>query len=361
MKNILALTLLISLFLVGCNDDEGNEGGNPSDENSEQASAELNSSMSTMSDDIISITQTQGVDAIQSFIDLLGTDDDAFNGRLDQQKWIQRKINQVNQTFITGATQRVLEDDLFVFEDIKGIWEWDALQGEFILTDSTDVDSFIVKFPTEGSNSNNAIFTLSELDLEVFNDGFEDFQLPTSAKANLLVDGNEVMNVDMKATYTSEDDEVLPLTANVSLGLLPYTFQMSFDDSLDTSSSASYSFSDGEGVITSTNVTVSFETASKVLPEIVEGFVTYREITISGNIDINKVDEDGDPNDYVDLEILISQEKVGDIIFILEEVEAGLSEYVAYILYLDGSTEKLEDILQPVIDEIEKSVEDFEG
>ena len=43
----------------------------------------------------------------------------------------------------------------------------------------------------------------------------------------------------------------------------------------------------------------------------------------------------------------------------LEEVDGGFEDYVAYVEYSDGSKENLEEILEPVLAEIEAIFAEF--
>ena len=110
---------------------------------------------------------------------------------------------------------------------------------------------------------------------------------------------------------------------------------------------------DGETIV-GVDVDVEFETGEKEDVSFVEGFVQYYNLKIAGNMDVPTVEEEenGDINDFVNLELLLDDEKVGDIVF---------EEDLAYVVYADGSKELLEEIIQPVIDDIEELFEDFEG
>ncbi|MEP5613512.1 MAG: hypothetical protein ABJP45_14770, partial [Cyclobacteriaceae bacterium] len=138
-----------------------------------------------------------------------------------------------------------------------------------------------------------------------------------------------------------------------------------FDDSeVSTTSLAVALLLNGENLV-GVDVDVEFDSEDKLELKSISGDVSYRTLKIVGSVSDDQMNnsEDGDPNDYIDLALFVGEDKAGDIVFIFEEiVEDGetYEDYVAYVEYADGTKEKLEEILEPVINEIDQLLEDFE-
>ncbi|MEM9391313.1 MAG: hypothetical protein AAGA02_12610, partial [Bacteroidota bacterium] len=139
-------------------------------------------------------------------------------------------------------------------------------------------------------------------------------------------------------------------------------FTVAFKDNNATVSTLTASNTEGSNVNTSADLTVTFETSEKEEPIAVSGFVQYLNIKLQGSIDVTGADDEGDDfdiNEFISLELFDGDNKIGDIVFVYEDDEDGYEEEVIYVEYADGSKERLEDILQPVIDEFEGQFDDW--
>jgi len=61
----------------------------------------------------------------------------------------------------------------------------------------------------------------------------------------------------------------------------------------------------------------------------------------------------------MDVFFYIDGDKVGEIVLILEEIEEGYDDYVPYIILNDGSEVALEEVLEPILEEIEIELEEI--
>ncbi|MEM1408308.1 MAG: hypothetical protein AAGG59_16110, partial [Bacteroidota bacterium] len=191
-------------------------------------------------------------------------------------------------------------------------------------------------------------------------DGFvNEYYAITELNADLSVDGTTQVSVDLLVDYNDSGD---PVSLNGSLFVNPYTFTVTFNDTQATVSNLTASITEGSNVITSADLTVMFETSEKEEPIAVSGFVQYLNIKLQGSIDVTGADDEGDDfdiNEFISLELFDGDNKIGDIVFVYEDDEDGYEEEVIYVEYPDGSKERLEDILQPVIDEFEDQFDDW--
>ncbi|MBV6647136.1 MAG: hypothetical protein KI790_16885 [Cyclobacteriaceae bacterium] len=368
MKNFF-LFLLAAFVLFSCSEED-----NQPDTGSmtpAEATALVDNSLGAVEDDIVSLVQSDGVDAMISMLDLF-YDSQAF-GRLeyaskDQQKqYILEQSKVLSQLFVEGVASvnsDVPEDGGDEFGDIettKGIYEWSFELNDFEKTGESDI--LVIAFPTEGSTENNAEFRLTAVEIEEFvesYDGYEDrYEQPTVIKADLSIDDSKFIDLDFEVDYSAEG---IPVFADITMLVVPFTFSLDFDDTNSGTSSVSASISKDSELITAVSVEVIFVDAEKEEVKSIDGSVSYRALKIQGDIDVLALDnsEDGDPNDYINLALFSDDKKIGDIEFVLEEIEPGYEDYVAYVTYSDGSKENLEDLLKSVEMEIEDFFESIE-
>jgi hypothetical protein len=356
-----AMVGLIAFSACHKDDDKPNVDGNKDTEiPAAQAKTTLNTMSTDMSDDVVSITQSEGVNAIFDLLDLFS--DGFFDGgrviSAEEGKSLLREKAKVMTKVMVPQSARKLEDgEGFDFDEAKGIFEWNFETEEFDFTQGGD--AVVFKFPTEGSTTNNATFRLTDFQQVEINDGEEIYNNPSVLAADLSVNGDELVTLDLEIDWNSHGD---PESAYVSLFVKPYTFVVDFDDTQSTSSMLAASIDKGTTSVASVSVKVDYTSAEKEDVTLLDGYVTYGVVKIDGDIDVTALDasEDGDPNDYINLVLYSQDKKLGDIVFVLEEVEPGLDDYVPYIKYNDGTTQKLEEIIQPVIDEVKSFTADID-
>ena len=347
-KNYLSWALVLpSLILFSCEDDsETTENVNP-----DQAKLEISMLADQMSSDIMQLTESDGVNGALDLLYLL--EDFDFSARkTDDKSVVREKLHLIASYFVYGPSARVGTDDdeVFSFDDIKGLYVWNPDTEEF---DKSASEFFVVLFPTEGSATNNAELKISKLKLITIMDSYDgyvdEYQLPTEIEAYLKIDEVEVITLDFLVAWSTDG---FPDKAEVELFVSPFTFTLGFDQSFPQKSSLVTSILlDGEAIV-GVDVDVEFESTAKEEVAIVEGFVQYYNLKLAGKVEVPSFEEEenGDINDFFDLELLLDDEKIGDIIF---------EEDLAYVVYADGSRELLEDIIEPIVADLEEFFEDF--
>lgn len=347
MKNFFVWTLMVSsLFFYSCEDET--EGGE--NINSDEAKLEIDMLADQATADITKLTESDGVNGALDLLNLL--EDFDFNARRNEAESVRERMHLIAQYFIYGPSARVGTDvEPFSFDDIKGLYEWNPETESF---DKSPSDFFIVLFPAEGSDTNNGQLKIANLELvtiiEDHDDYVDEYQLPSVIDAFLKIDDVEVISLDFVVDWSSDG---IPQKADVELMVTPFTFILGFDQTFEKTSSLVTSVKLDGVTIVGVDVDVEFETTDKEAVSFIEGFVQYYNLKVSGSVEVPTAEEEenGDINDFVNLELLLDDEKIGDIIF---------EEDLAYVVYTDGSKELLEDIIQPVIDDLEEFFEDFE-
>lgn len=358
MKKLFPLSLLALIFITSCGPDDSDQ--TPIvDLTSEEASAKIVATGQLAADDVVSMVESDGVNALLSFAELFA-DFDQFSARTDKKNWVKAKFDIISNYFVYGPASRIDEGE-FSFDDIKGVYNWNFETEEFDRAD--DSGFFIVNFPSEGSTTNDGELKITDLQFVTITQtdefGSYEEEYPTVIDGTLKVDGETYISLSASANWSSDG---FPEKASVDLLVSPFNFLLEFDDTNSQSSSVSASLSKDGVTLMGVDVNVAFESLDKEEPTDIEGFVQYSNIKLSGSIDIvgydeNAYDENGefiegfDGNEYIKLEVLIDDIKVGDI---------SVEDDILYIVYLDGTKEILEEILEDVIDDIEKALEEFE-
>jgi len=338
-KQLFTLLLPALLIFPSCSEDE-----TTSKKSVEEAKLEIENIADQASQDVMSFVESKGINGAIELLDLIEGYD--FAARQNNKESIKEQIHLIAKYFVYGPNSRVNGEGSFSFDDIKGLYKWNVETQSF---DELPSDFFIVKFPVENSESNNAELKISELEFITITkndfDVVDEYQIPSLINAYLKINNTEVISLDYSVDWSFEG---FPEKADITLYVDPFTFTLGFDQTFEKTSSLVTSVKLDETTII--GIDVEFQTIEKEVPQIVEGFVQYYNLKISGRVDATMEEGVNDINDFVDLDLLLEGEKIGDIVF---------DEGMAYVKYNDGSKQLFEEILEPVIQDIESALEDF--
>lgn len=361
MKNpiILSKGLIFALFallgLSACQDDT--PANQLSKTEAKDAIADFNS---TAASDLQALSGSTGTAALQELFDLIDVDDPfgriGITDREQLKVFFKNKGRAFKTIFVPtkAINGRIANVGGFDFEAHKGIYTWNA---QLAIFEKTGVSSIIIiQFPTEGSLNNNAELQLKAFsEMEIYDEEWQEYSyLPTEILAELYVGESKVASLDFEAAW---DDVGFPISVDITLAINDFTFQLSLDTSGLTSSTLSLSFTRGEETIIAASITVKYGNQSKSEESLekIEGFVQFKNLTLKGNVNILAADaNEVNWNDVFNLSLYSNDKKLGDIVFV--DVDG---ELIPYVKYADGSKEKLETVLQPVIDEIDNLATQF--
>lgn len=340
--------LALTIGMTSCKDDENGSGG-VSKQNAVAIIAQFNSSTKA---DLQDLSSSNGVEAIQDFFDMTSINDPFSRVATDKKgirKFFYERGRKFKSVFTSSSTKgRVSEDGHFDFDANKGVYEWNETTQEFDLTGQSTIIK--IKFPTEGSETNNAELQLTAYtDVEVYDEEFEEYYYtPTQMEATILVADQTVAFLDLDVDY---DDAGFPYEADITFGATPYTASVAFNVAGETKSTISASFKNAGETLFATSINVNYadESKSEESLKLITGFVQFNNLTLKGEIDFTEADKnDVDLNDIYKFSLYDGSDKLGKIVF-----EDENEELVPYIKYTDGTKEKLEDALQPVVEELE--------
>ncbi|MEM9897467.1 MAG: hypothetical protein AAF789_13970, partial [Bacteroidota bacterium] len=257
MKRTVILNVLLGGILVACGSDE-DENRTLSPEN---AAAEIELTLNGANQDIISMLETDGMQAIISFLGLF-EEIDQFAGRQEHRSWIKEKLVGIEQIFVSGPSNRLSSQDQFDFQSITGVFKWSEGSSDFIRT--SDSDSLIVFFPSEGSDENNTVLTISDLAFETFSveEEFDIFtiEVPTSIVGNVVLNDVEVVSVDISASWSTDG---FPDKANLNVTLSEFSYSLTLDDQASLNTSLSASISKANADLMAVDINIEFESTDK--------------------------------------------------------------------------------------------------
>ena len=353
-QKLLSLAILIAILgLASCSNKDSE-----SKLSKDEAKSQINDFNSSAVNDLQAISETDGLTALKQIASLTDTDDPfAGNARAKGDK---RKVKEVvretskkfRKLFVSSSAMgRTKGDEAFIFADHLGVYQWNAQEEIFTGPTESEIDAIQIFFPaSEEATSNNAELRITKYSEVAFEDYFE----PETLKASVFIDEVEVVSLDFDVEWSQDE---FPVKADITFSVKPYSVTVHFDDTSTSESSFSASLKKDQETIIAASVTAKYTNNSKTEENLskVEGFVQLKNLKVQGYVDVKEVDasESGDPNDFIHLALYSNNSKVGDIVFVSEEVD-GDTEFVPYLQYNDGSKEKLEDVLKDVVDEIDE-------
>ncbi len=345
-KLLVAGAFALSFGLTSCDKDDNNNGSQLS---RTDARAEISAFNTATKSSLQNLANADGLLAVKDFFQLVSEDDPFGRIGTDEKKirdFLRDKGAEFKKVFLpAGASKgRVGDDNGFDFESNKGVYSWDEEAGEFVFTG--DANIIVIFFPTNESSANNAELRISAYEEVLVTDEYGDsYYQPVTLVASVFVDATKVAQLDLDMDY---DAGGFPVAADVSLFVAPFTASFAIDVTGATSSTVYVSLKEGQEVLTAASLTVKYTDASKNEESVssLEGYVQVKNLKLQGSV--NLLSTSTDFNDFVKLALYANNKKVGDIVF-----ETKNGQQVASIRYADGTKEKLEDLLQPVLDELD--------
>lgn len=346
-QNLILLVLLsaIMLCVTSCGDDEAGRASKA------EVKAAFQAANDQISNDVDDFSSSSGYEAINQLSVL--TDESNPFGRKSSHTREQAIENLKAGVYaIRGILQhstthgRTKSDEPFIFNDNKGVYEWNFQEEIFLRTDDSEIIE--IWFPTEGSLTNNAEFRMSAYE-EVLTPNGDELYSPTLIKASIFVDETKELELDADVEYGDEDQ---PLKADVYCFVNPFALDISFDDTQAKSTSFNESLSKSGTVLLGLGATVNFQDASKdeELIASVTGYIQLLDLKFIVRIKAPTASSSTDINDFVTIAIKLRNKVGGKIIL---EQDGTTEEFVPLVQYTDGSTEPLENLLQDLSFEIE--------
>lgn len=348
------VALSAAVTLSSCNKDDDGNGAIPKNE----AQSAITAFNTKAKSDLQELSNAEGMAAVQDFFSLTNTDDPFSRIATTDKNKVRAFLHKRGQSFksIFGpagkASGRTQGSEPFDFDSHKGVYVWNSKTEAFELTD--EANNIRILFPTEGSTTNDAELILSAYaEVEINNEEGTSYE-PSILKASVKHNGTVVASLDLNITW---DEAGFPLTADITASTAPFSYNISFDVSGSTTNTLAISVTKNQETLLATSIAVNYKDTSKSEESLknIDGYVQFLNMKLQGTINVEAANQSNvNWNDIVKLALYADGKKLGDVIMVDENQET-----VAYLQYADGSKEKLETVLQPVIDELNALGEDL--
>lgn len=382
MKKLLAMMLMMAtVFFIACDDDEGS-----TPLTTEQAQTEMESLSTDLNTYFAEMTTTEGATAMANIMALMQLDD-PFTTTKSARTSVIPNIQKFILPVQPKMTKSTYEAVPFDFDLWVGTYTWDAAHYMWVPDFGNPSDKIIFKFPAEGSTTNNIILTIHNY-TEVKVTGTDEYgypyydYMPTDILADLYVDNEKVIELDLEATWTTSGDNAgEPTSLDISVFLTPFTFSGDFDQS-STAASVNFNIKHNSDQIFATGLSATFGSNTEE-PITIGGYIQLMNVKIEANIDVaglEAVFEDNTYttadeintaiNDEIDAVVYVDGVKAADILIefttvegmysIPFEMEDGFTIYVnVFFKYADGTTEQAAPYFASFIAGVEAMLKSF--
>lgn len=300
-----------------------------------------------LANELEDLSQAKGFTAMGALAGLSGAGDPFPLGRTKEARknpnsHVRKAVISLNR-MIEGPTQndQLTGEEPFNYNQNKGVYEWNPSIEDFEKTESSDIIE--IKFPTEGSSTNNAVFRLTNYAEVATPDGDEAYS-PTVIEATLDVDNVKEASLSVDVEYLGDGTDD-PKFADISYFVNPYTIDVDLDDRAASTTSFSQYLSKGNDKLIGWSLTATYQGA-KIEDNISKlvGSVQLSSLIFNVAITAPTASSQGeDLNDFIKISITVDGKSAANVVWVTDETTG---EPTPYVQYSDGSKEPLADIFQ---------------
>lgn len=340
---LLSFLLSAVVLVTACDKDKDDESPLSADD-AQEALAAVDSELTNELEDL---AEAKGFTALETLADLsdagapfpLGRAKEARKNPNSHVRKAVLSLGRMIQTPTQG--DQINGDEPFNYNQNKGIYEWNATEERFIKKQETST-IIEIRFPTEGSNTNNAIFRLTNYAEVATPDGDEAYS-PTIIEATLDVNSVKEASLSVKVEYKGDGTDD-PKFADISYFVNPFTIDVDLDDRAATTTSFAQSLSKSNEVLIGWSLAATYQ-GSKAEENISKLVGTFQLSSVVFTIDLNTANagQNGDYNDIIKISIKVDGKPAGNVVWVTDN---STGEPIPYVKYNDGSKEPLAEIFE---------------
>jgi hypothetical protein len=351
MKNTTLKLLLLSFALVfiatSCDDEKEAL-------NKEEAQEALQTANSDFADALGRLQTNPGFTAFEDLNTLAGSSDiipfrQAKPSKKDPRVAARQVLASLKNIATAGDDKNgrtnLTEPQPFDFDANVGVYEWSAEAGDFVKTGTSTIIE--LRFPTEGSTTNNATFKLFAYEEIETPDG-DEYYSPTLIEANLSINGVVIAALDAQAEYRNDGTDE-PIFADITYTVGAFSVDLDLNDKNPLSSSFSQTLREGNQTIVGWGITAVYNSTDKLEEDFksIEGFFQLMNVrfTILATAPGANVT---DINDVVKITVTVDGAEAGRVVI-------GEDENI-YMEYRDGSRELLDQLLSDLSVQLEELI-----
>lgn len=344
-NRIKLLTFLLSAVVLVTSCDKDDESPLSADD----AQEAMASADAQLANDLEDLSEAKGFTALQTLSDLSDAGAPFPLGRVKEAKknpnsHVRKAVISLGRMIQTPTQgDQINGDEPFNYNNNKGIYEWNATEERFIKKQETS--SIIeIRFPTEGSNTNNAVFRLTSYAEVATPDGDEAYS-PTTIEATLDINSVKEASLSVKVEYKGDGTDE-PKFADISYFVNPFTIDVDLDDRAASTTSFSQSLSKSDDVLIGWSLTATYQ-GTKTEDNISKLVGTFQLSSVVFNIALTAPTDPNQPvddyNDFIKISVTVDGKSAGNVVWVSDNTN---SEPVPYIQYSDGSKEPLADLFE---------------
>jgi|GEM_PF-1458142 len=373
IRKILTLTIIGSVMVfAGCEKDD-----TVKTLEKEDAVQTLETNSREIENTLEQIETTDGMKAMQTLSGLTKKDDpfgstQKSSGDLSIISNLQEILKPVNESHL-----KRLGEQKFNFDEWVGTYEWqDTKEWKVMLGEPGD--KIIIHFPTDTTSEpveNNATLTINEYsEFETTDSLGNTVYVADTVKMNLVVDGEEVVNVNYTLDYNEEQEMVNSLSAVVYIK--PFTWELSLTQN---SIQAALINENTGNVVTSFSFEVTFMDNMEDVKKL-NGNVQLHNLNLEGGIKPNNLQKLKDPtflreqelttmedmveyaNEQIDVALyqVNTGNKIADLKVVINEESDAEVPVEAALVFKDGTQEMAKKYFKNVINYIKSVLEKYE-
>lgn len=324
---------------------------------------EANTHIATFNDkassDVQELIHSTGLNGLNDLFELTNVDDPFGRRGFAQQPvqaWFRTKAHAFREIFVSSHFKDGRnQSEPFNFLQRKGVYTWSPKDQAFLKKAESDV--IMIEYPAGTSATNNAVLIISDYyETKVFDQTLqsETYQ-PERIVASLSIDDTEQVALNL---FMKWDTNGFPVRANVIFTVKPFQTTIQFDVGNEKMNALGIQIKRNAISLFSSNLTVRYSDQRKSQESItkVEGYVKFHEVKLEGEINVEatrKADVNWD--EIIQLSLYHDERKLGDVVMI---EDANGAE--AFLKYNDGTTERLETVMMPFIDQFNELKLNFE-
>ncbi len=240
-----------------------------------------------------------------------------------------------------SAESRAQGDEPFNYDEHKGVYTWNPSIEDFQFTAQSNIIE--IRFPTEGSLTNNAVFRLTDYE-EVSTPLGDELYSATIIEATIDINNVKQASLSAEVSYKNDGTDD-PDFADISYFVNPYTLDIDLDDTKASVSSFSQYLSKGNDKLIGWDLTATYQGAK------IETNITKLEGNVQlGSVIFNVVitppqdpNASGDFNDFINISVSVDGKAAGQIVWV---TEPGDTEPTPYVQFNDGTKQALSEIFE---------------
>ena len=328
----------------------------------------IESTVNIIGDDAVSIVKTEGVKAVSSLARVMSKSP-VFGKKASLSSEIASKLRTTLYSVGTMFNFKPKQygktnSGNFNLAENAGTYTWNASDSSWITLKGQPADKVIIKFPSDTlSTINDATISINDYKEQLITNKGDSSYYPSRLSADMKVNSIKVASIEYTGTFNNDG---MPVTLDLAVYNKPFNLQISVTNIQATVTAELSLTNENESVrILGLMGSVEFTDNSKNEIKIVKGEVSYKELSLKGNVNFQAIK--ALPHDSVNgrtpeqinanfaVAIYYAGAKTGDFKF----VKGDNDEPKLIVVFKDGSSKDAQEYLKEITTKIKDNFKGF--